>query len=96
MATKASDEDPPETLVLKRGRKQVCCVGPCSRSLKSDSRKTWAKQNREGEYYVLAPLTRVWYYFLFLFHETHFFTETYSCADGRSVVPYGAVASAMV
>lgn len=43
VATKASDEDPPETLVLKRGRKQVCCVGPCSRSLKSDSRKTRAK-----------------------------------------------------
>lgn len=89
MATKAGDEDPPEMLVLKRGRKQVCCVGPCSRSLKSDSRKTWAKQSREGEYYVLAPQGCG----LLSFPLS---LQIHSCADGQSVVPYGAVASAVV
>lgn len=31
--SKCNDEDPPERLVLKRGRKHACCVGPCRERL---------------------------------------------------------------
>lgn len=72
----AGDGDPLERMVCRRGRKRVCCVEPCSRSLRGMAGRRGQK-NREGERNTLAPLTRVWY-FLFLFsHEAQIITETH-------------------
>lgn len=79
---RSGDGDPPERLVLKRGRKQACCVRPCSRSLRGMAGRR-GQRGREKQWNTLAPLTRVWY-FLFLFHKTQFFVETFQCA-GHSV-----------
>lgn len=81
---KSCDGDPPERLVLKRGRKQANCVGACSSGIWAMAGRC-GQRNRELKWNALAPLTRVWY-FLFLFHEAKFFMETFQCCRLRLIV----------
>lgn len=85
------DGDPPERLVLKRGRKQARCVGPCSSRIWAMAGRC-GQRNRELKWNALAPLTRVWY-FLFLFMKPNSSWKPFSALTVIQLVSCGAVAS---
>lgn len=78
---KSFDRDPPERMVLTRGRKQVCCVGPCSRSLRGMAGRRGQRRrvkhggNTDMGVVLSFPLS----------HETQFFIETFQCAYSHSI-----------